>query len=93
MTRDGTNAGRVHGTPVAARARYNQRRPDKEIATLEPALDGDLLVGGGRAVPEDRAYRMVYHGGVFIKPRSLGMGSQGFRAVRADGQPCGHSNE
>jgi hypothetical protein len=79
LTRGGTNAG---GTWDAARKRpHYSRRPDKESPLWDPYAPLIYLWTSEEA-DDRRAWIVVYHGGVFAKPKAVGSPSFGFRAVR-----------
>ncbi len=79
MTRGGRNAG---GTwdPQSERPSYD-RRPDKESPLWGPYAPLIYLWTADEQ-SENRAWIVVYHGGVFAKPKAVGSPSFGFRAVR-----------
>jgi hypothetical protein len=79
LTRGDRNAG---GTwdPETERASYD-RRPDKESPLWDPFAPLIYLWTAEEA-DEDRAWIVVYHGGVYDKPKRIGAASFGFRAVR-----------
>ncbi len=80
LTRHGDNAG---GTWDADRGRASyETRPDKEAPLWDP-YSPIIYWWAADEVDPDHAYRVVHNGLVLLKPRDLGMGSQGFRAVRA----------
>ena len=79
MTRGGTNAG---GQWDAARQRPRyDRRPDKE-SPLWDQYAPLIYLWTAEEESEQRAWIVVYHGGVFAKPKRVGSPSFGFRAVR-----------
>jgi hypothetical protein len=80
LTRDNRNAS---GTwdPHRGRARY-QRRPDKESPLWDPFAPL-IYLWTSDEVDEETAWIVVYHGGVYEKPKGIGSPSFGFRAVRA----------
>jgi hypothetical protein len=79
LTRRNQNAG---GTwdPATERAEY-QIRPDKESPIWDPYAPLIYLWTSEPANPE-RAWIVVYHGGVFSKTKRTGSPSIGIRAVR-----------
>lgn len=79
LTRHGTNAG---GTwdESAARASYRVT-PDKESPLWDP-YSPIIYWWAANDLDPEHAYRVVYNGQVRRVRKSLGMGSQGFRAVR-----------
>jgi len=80
LTRGGANAG---GTWDAARERpHYARRPDKESPLWDPYAPLIYLWTSEEA-DDRRAWIVVYHGGVYAKPKAVGSPSFGFRAVRA----------
>jgi hypothetical protein len=83
MTRGGKNAG---GT-WAARTQVPsyERRPDKESPLWDPYAPLIYLWTSEEST-NDRAWIVVYHGGVFTKRKATGSSSLGFRAVR---EPAG----
>jgi len=85
LTRENQNAG---GTwdPQTERASY-ERRPDKESPLWDPHTPL-IYLWTAEDVDKGRAWIVVYHGGVFVKPKAVGSPSFGFRAVRdpPDGQ-------
>jgi hypothetical protein len=80
LTRGGRNAGGTWDSQ-SERANY-ERRPDKESPLWDPYAPLIYLWTSERA-EEDRAWIVVYHGGVIAKPKAVGSPSFGFRAVRA----------
>ena len=79
MTRGGRNAGGTWNAQ-SARASYD-RRPDKE-SPLWDQYAPLIYLWTADEESEDRAWIVVYHGGVFAKPKRIGSPSFGFRAVR-----------
>lgn len=73
MTRHGTNGG-GKWDPAKVYVTY-ALRPDKE-SPLE-------IIYWGTATETDAQYAhiVVYHGGIYVRPKSLRMGTLGFRAV------------
>jgi hypothetical protein len=80
MARHGRNCEGVWD-PVSERASYGTR-PDKE-SPLWDATSPIIYWWTGTQKDDTHAYRIVYHGGVFVNAKSLRMGSLGFRAVKA----------
>jgi hypothetical protein len=79
MTRGGSNAG---GTWDAETERPSyERRPDKE-SPLWDSYASLIYLWTGDEVDADSAWIVVYHGGVYAKPKAVGSPSFGFRAVR-----------
>lgn len=78
LTRGGQNAG---GTWDRESERPSYAcRPDKESPLWDPY--GPLIyLWTAEEASEDRAWIVVYHGGVFAKPKAVGSPSFGFRAV------------
>jgi hypothetical protein len=79
LTRGNENAGGILDAE-RGRARY-KRRPDKESPLWDPYAPLIYLWTAEEA-DKDHAWIVVYHGGVFKKPKALGSPSNGFRAVR-----------
>lgn len=79
MTRGGRNAGGTWDSQTA-RPRYD-RRPDKE-SPLWDQYAPLIYLWTAEEESKDRAWIVVYHGGVFAKPKAVGSPSFGFRAVR-----------
>jgi hypothetical protein len=79
LTRSGRNAG---GTwdPQSERPSY-VRLPDKESPLWDPYAPL-IYLWTNEEDSRDRAWIVVYHGGVFTKPKAAGWSSLGFRAVR-----------
>ena len=79
LTRGNRNAG---GTwdPVGERPHY-ERKPDKESPLWDPYAPL-IYLWTAEEESEDRAWIVVYHGGVSSKPKAVGSPSIGFRAVR-----------
>lgn len=84
QARRGENAGGVWDAE-AKRARY-ERRPDKETP-LWRSKAPLIYLWTATEVNEERAYIVVYHGGVFEKTKRSGAPSFGFRAVREPDDP------
>jgi hypothetical protein len=80
MTRGGENAGGTWDRQTQ-QPRYD-RRPDKESPLWDPYAPLIYLWTSDEA-DADRAWIVVYHGGVFAKPKKVGSPSFGLRAVRA----------
>jgi hypothetical protein len=79
LTRGNQNAG---GTWDSQRERPSyDRTPDKESPLWDPYAPLIYLWTAEQQSP-DRAWIVVYHGGVFSKPKAVGSPSFGFRAVR-----------
>ena len=80
MTRHGRNAGGVWD-PETEMATY-RIKPDKETPLWDPTSQ---IIYWWTATEKDTetAYIIVWHGGIFPKPKTRRMGSQGFRAVRS----------
>ncbi|NOY42721.1 MAG: hypothetical protein GXP26_12905 [Planctomycetes bacterium] len=79
LTRDNLNAGGTWN-PDSEQASY-QRKPDKE-SPLWDRFAPLIYLWTSESRDEDRAWIVVYHGGVYAKPKALGAPSNGFRAVR-----------
>jgi hypothetical protein len=79
MTRGGRNAG---GTwdPDSGRESYDHR-PDKE-SPLWDRYAPLIYLWTTEEESDERAWIVVYHGGVYAKPKNIGSPSFGFRAVR-----------
>jgi hypothetical protein len=79
LTRHNRNAG---GSWDAARERATyERKPDKESPLWDP--DAPLIyLWTSEKVDRQRVWIVVYHGGVYSHPKSIGSTSHGFRAVR-----------
>ncbi|MBL1217704.1 MAG: DUF1566 domain-containing protein [Planctomycetes bacterium] len=75
----GENAGGTWEASTGT-AQY-ERQPDKEVPLWNPQSQ-IIYWWTSTEVGKDKAYRVVYHGGVYAKPKVLGMGSGAFRAVR-----------
>jgi hypothetical protein len=79
MTSGGRNAGgrwdALHSRPI-----YD-RRPDKESPLWDPYAPL-IYFWTSEEESEHRAWIVVYHGGVYAKPKAVGSPSFGFRAVR-----------
>jgi len=79
MTRHGVNCGGVWDTE-RGKATY-QTKPDKESPLW--ATDAETIYWWTATEDgADRAWRITYDGVAWSKSKDLGMGSQGFRAVR-----------
>jgi hypothetical protein len=79
LTRGGSNAG---GTWDGRSGRANyRRRPDKE-SPLWDRYAPLIYLWSAEEESRSRAWIVVYHGGVFAKPKAVGSPSFGFRAVR-----------
>jgi len=87
MTRGGANAG-GEWRPASRRATYRVR-PDKESPLWDIYSPIIYWWTDTEAGPE-RAYRIVYNGMAIALPKTLRMGSQGFRAVRDVPLPSEH---
>lgn len=83
MTRGGQNAG-GKWDGENGRTSYN-RRPDKE-SPLWDQYAPLIYLWTSDEESEQRAWIVVYHGGVYAKPKAVGSPSFGFRAVRAPPQ-------
>lgn len=79
MTRGGTNAG-GSWNEAAGEADYKVR-PDKE-SPLWDIYSPKIYYWTATEADGARAYRITYDGRVWSVPKSLRMGSQGFRAVK-----------
>jgi hypothetical protein len=79
MTRGGRNVG-GRWDAQTERPSYD-RRPDKESPLWDPFAPLIYLWTADEASAES-AWIVVYHGGVFVKPKAVGSPSFGFRAVR-----------
>jgi hypothetical protein len=79
MTRSGQNAGGELEAP-SKRVRYKVR-PDKESPLWDPYAPL-IYLWTSEEESRQRAWIVVYHGGVFAKPKNVGSPSFGFRAVR-----------
>ena len=79
MTRGGKNAGGVWDE-ATQRASY-RTKPDKE-SPLWDSYAETVYWWTATEIDEKRAWRIVYDGGTWPKPKSSGIGSQGFRAVK-----------
>jgi hypothetical protein len=79
MTRGGQNAGGAWDTETQ-RPSY-ERRPDKE-SPLWDSYAPLIYLWTSEEADADHAWIVVYHGGVFAKPKRVGSPSFGFRAVR-----------
>ncbi|MFV1967386.1 MAG: hypothetical protein ACC628_18305 [Pirellulaceae bacterium] len=79
LTRGNRNAG---GTWDPARKRPSyERKPDKESPLWDPYAPL-IYLWTAEEIDEELAWIVVYHGGVFSKPKAVGSPSLGFRAVR-----------
>lgn len=83
LTRGGQNAGGGWDAE-AQRASYSVR-PDKE-SPLWDSYSETIYWWTASEVDDERAWRIVYNGSTWALPKDLGMGSQGFRAVRDVGE-------
>jgi hypothetical protein len=79
LTRGNRNAGGVWD-PIQELPTY-ERTPDKESPLWDP-LAPLIYLWTRESVDDKHAWIVVYHGGVFAKPKALGASSNGFRAVR-----------
>lgn len=79
LTRHNRNAGGVWDAE-AKRATY-EIKPDKESPLWDP-LAPLIYLWTDEECDEKHAWIVVYHGGIYPKPKSLGSPSNGFRAVR-----------
>jgi hypothetical protein len=79
LTRANENAGGVWNAELG-QASY-QRTPDKE-SPLWDSLAPLIYLWTSEEAGEDRAWIVVYHGGVYAKPKGLGASSLGLRAIR-----------
>ena len=79
LTRGNRNAGGTWDA-LSERPSYT-RRPDKESPLWDP-ISSLIYLWTADEASKDRAWIVVYHGGVFAKPKALGSSSNGFRAVR-----------
>jgi hypothetical protein len=79
LTRGGLNAGGTWDTQTQ-QSNYD-RRPDKE-SPLWDSYAPLIYLWTSEEVDADHAWIVVYHGGVFAKPKRVGSPSFGFRAVR-----------
>jgi hypothetical protein len=86
LTRGGENAGGVWDA-AAQRATYNMQ-PDKE-SPLWDSYAETIYWWTATEVDDEHAWRIVYNGSTWALPKDLGMGSQGFRAVRDAGEEIG----
>jgi hypothetical protein len=59
----------------------DQRQIDKK-SRLWDAFAPRIYLGTAEEADNEHAWIVVYHGGVFTKPKALGSPSIGFRAVR-----------
>jgi hypothetical protein len=84
LTRGGQNAGGAWETET--RWPHYDRRPDKE-SPLWDSYAPLIYLWTSDEVDADHAWIVVYHGGVFAKPKRVGSPSFGFRAVRKPVQP------
>jgi hypothetical protein len=80
LTRGNLNAGGTWDV-LSGRPSY-ARRPDKESPLWDP-ISPLIYLWTADEVSKDRAWIVVYHGGVFAKPKAIGSPSNGFRAVRS----------
>jgi hypothetical protein len=79
LTRHNRNVGGVWDA-AHQRATYAVK-PDKESPLWDPYAS-PIYLWTSEEVDERRVWIVVYHGGVFPKPKNLGTSSNGFRAVR-----------
>jgi C-terminal peptidase prc len=79
LTKANENAGGVWNAELE-QASY-QRTPDKE-SPLWDSLAPLIYLWTNEEESQDHAWIVVYHGGVFVKPKAAGWSSLGFRAVR-----------
>ncbi|MEL7499485.1 MAG: DUF1566 domain-containing protein [Planctomycetota bacterium] len=79
LTRANANAGGHWDTSVE-NANYRMT-PDKESPIWDP-LAPLIYLWTSESASDDRAWIVVYHGGVYAKPKNMGSPSLGFRAVR-----------
>ena len=79
LTRHDRNAG---GAWDASREQANyRRRPDKESPLWDP-YSPLIYLWTADELDEQHAWIVVYHGGIYAKPKNIGSPSFGFRAVR-----------
>jgi hypothetical protein len=79
LTRDNHNAGGVWDA-ASERPSY-QRKPDKESPLWVPFAPL-IYLWTSDELDDRHAWIVVYHGGVYSKPKNIGSPSFGFRAVR-----------
>ncbi len=79
LTRDNRNASGALNAE-SEQASY-ARKPDKESPLWDPFAPL-IYLWTSEQRDEDRAWIVVYHGGIYAKFKSLGSSSAGFRAVR-----------
>lgn len=79
LTRSNQNAGGTWDS-VLKQPRY-ERIPDKE-SPLWDLYAPLIYLWTAEEADEHRAWIVVYHGGVYAKPKAIGSPSMGFRAVR-----------
>ena len=79
MARHGVNSGGVWEADLK-KAKYLVE-PDKEPPLWDPFTE-TIYWWTSTENGEDEAFTIVYNGGVWSRRKSLGMGSQGFRAVK-----------
>lgn len=79
LTRGGQNAGGVWDE-ATQRATYDVQ-PDKE-SPLWDSYSETIYWWTATEIDNEHAWRIVYNGSTWALPKDLGMGSQGFRAVR-----------
>jgi hypothetical protein len=79
MTRGGKNAGGLW-SEAAHKAEY-RAKPDKE-SPLWDIYSPKIYYWTASEADGENAYRITYDGQVWPMPKSLRMGSQGFRAVK-----------
>jgi hypothetical protein len=77
-TRHGRNAG--GRWDAEAQQTVYDVRPDKEAPLWDPLCETIYWWTASEA--GDDAWIYIYHGGVNLRPKTLGLGSQGFRAVK-----------
>ena len=88
LTRGGRNAG---GTWDAQSNRPSyDRRPDKESPLWDPYAPL-IYLWTAEEESAERAWIVVYHGGVYAKRKAVGSPSFGFRAVREPPETMRHS--
>jgi len=77
-TRHGKNAG-GHWDAEAQKTIYDVK-PDKEPPLWDPL--GETIYWWTASEEGDDAWVYIYHGGASLRSKTLGLGSQGFRAVK-----------
>jgi hypothetical protein len=80
LTRGNQNAGGVWDS-AQGRPSYDSK-PDKESPLWDPFAPL-IYLWTSDELDQQRAWIVVYHGGVYAKPKNIGSPSFGFRAVRA----------